>query len=106
MRKIVMIAAILILVFAGKSYLDAKMTESDRNRDIAYEHLRKVCGNDSECLKRMEWFKQCFAGAYRISLIPGNDRVNAQMLVDCMNGSLTVDVFLLGEGTPVPFPTE
>ena len=106
MRKVFMIVGALMLVFSVKSYLDAKMTESDTNREIAYEFLREVCGRDSQCLQRMEWFKPCFAGAYRVSPFKGGDRVNVEALVECMNGSLTADVFVLGEGNPVPFPME
>jgi len=106
-KKLITIGVVLALVFAGKSYLDAKMTESDKNRETAREFLEELCGRDSGCSNRMGWqFQPCFAGAYRTSPIPGNDRVNVTVMVDCMNSDTMRDLFVVGEGTPVPFPSE
>jgi hypothetical protein len=105
-KKVVTIVLVVVSVFVGKSYLDAKMSESDRNHEVTQEFLLKVCGGDAHCRERMDLFNPCFAGAYRRSPFKGKDRINLDVLIDCMNGDIARDVFVVGEGTPVPFPVE
>jgi len=101
MKKVITIAIVIIVVVV---VLRAKMVERDKNYQIAEDYFSEVCGIDQGCADRLIRFRPCFSGAYRMSLIPGKDKVDVGSLVQCLNGKFPVPKLDAVQAAKVPFP--
>lgn len=99
------VAVAVVIIIAVILMLRAKMAERDSNEQIAEDYFIEVCGIDQGCADRLVRFRPCFSGAYRLSLIPGKDRVDVDHLVQCLNGKYPVPKFDAVRNAEVPFPT-
>ncbi len=102
MKKVAVIAIIIIAVVV---VLRLKMVERDTNYQVAEDYFVEVCGVDQGCANRLVRFRPCFAGAYRLSPVPGKDRIDVDHLVGCLNGKYPVPKLNAIRTAGVPFPT-
>jgi len=101
-KKVAVIAIIIIAVIV---ILRAKMAERDTNYQVAEDFFVEVCGVDQGCADRLVRFRPCFSEAYRLSLLPGKDRIDVDRLVQCLNGKYPVPKLDAIRTVGVPFPT-
>ena len=102
MKKLVVVA---VIVVAAVVLIRAKILERDRNYQAAEDYFISVCGSDQGCADRLIRFRPCFAGAYRMSLVPGGDTVDVDHLVNSLNGKHPVPKLNAVRSVKVPFPS-
>ena len=78
---------LILVVMAAIGYLiHDKLAERDQLYGAANDFFWEYSQGSATRKERLDLFRPCFGQAYELSLIPGGDRVDLDVLVGCLNG--------------------